>query len=213
MNNASLKVCAFALLVMLGLASCQSPKGNYPLEGIWKIERDGEGGVKIQTYFDLHQDEKGLTGEVIINDAVEIPIENVVVNDSMASFTIFWGAEFRVFPDRNMETRVLWHGKETQVTNAAKVGPDAIALPEPIALESNDDLPSNGLAQTPPMGWNSWNHFQTNVNDSLIRQIGDAMVSSGMAAAGYEYIVIDDGWEGGRDENGKIYPNTQTFPT
>src|SRR5688500_18440032 len=55
---------------------------------------------------------------------------------------------------------------------------------------------NNGLALTPPMGWNSWNRFNCNVTDALVRQMADAMVSSGMAAAGYKYINIDDCWQG-----------------
>ena len=51
-----------------------------------------------------------------------------------------------------------------------------------------------GLALTPPMGWNSWNKFQTNINEQMVMQIADAMVSSGMKDAGYSYIVLDDGW-------------------
>lgn len=55
---------------------------------------------------------------------------------------------------------------------------------------------SNGVALTPPMGWNSWNKFGCNINDALIRATVDAMVSSGMQAAGYQYINIDDCWSG-----------------
>ena len=52
------------------------------------------------------------------------------------------------------------------------------------------------------MGWNSWNKFGSAVNEELIRQTADAMVSSGMKDAGYEYINIDDTWEGERDGRG-----------
>jgi hypothetical protein len=48
------------------------------------------------------------------------------------------------------------------------------------------------IAATPPMGWNSWNRFQGSVSDAVVRQTADAMVASGMAAAGYQYVVIDD---------------------
>lgn len=72
--------------------------------------------------------------------------------------------------------------------------------------------PSNGLALTPPMGWNSWNHFGCNVSAALIRREARAMVASGMKAAGYRYVIIDDCWQGGRDRNGNIYPNRKRFP-
>ncbi len=71
----------------------------------------------------------------------------------------------------------------------------------------------NGLARTPQMGWNDWNSFGCNVNDSLIRQTADAMVSSGMAAAGYTYVNIDDCWSTrSRNANGDLVPDPQKFP-
>lgn len=68
------------------------------------------------------------------------------------------------------------------------------------------------LAKTPPMGWNSWNKFACNVSESLIMGIADAMVSSGMKDAGYEYVVIDDCWQVARDENGEIVVDKDRFP-
>ena len=54
---------------------------------------------------------------------------------------------------------------------------------------------TNGLALTPPMGWNSWNKFGTNVSEVLIKQMADAMVTNGFLEAGYQYINIDDAWQ------------------
>lgn len=88
--------------------------------------------------------------------------------------------------------------------------PDYHALPK-LTLPPLRRLPWNGLARTPPMGWNSWNRFQTNIDESTVRQIADAMVSSGMRAAGYRYIIIDDGWQGKRDAHGVLQPNAK-FP-
>ncbi|GAC1411741.1 MAG: hypothetical protein NVSMB53_07890 [Gemmatimonadaceae bacterium] len=70
----------------------------------------------------------------------------------------------------------------------------------------------NGLALTPPMGWNSWNHFGCNVSDSLIRQTADAMAASGMRDAGYRYLVIDDCWQVSRDRLGTIVADSVRFP-
>ena len=53
----------------------------------------------------------------------------------------------------------------------------------------------NGLALTPPMGWNSWNRFACNVSEDLVKSAADALLSSGMKDAGYEYVVIDDCWQ------------------
>lgn len=69
------------------------------------------------------------------------------------------------------------------------------------------------LAYTPPMGWNSWNHFACNVDETLIKQTADMMVKSGMKDAGYEYVNIDDCWQGERDEQGFIQPDPERFPS
>jgi len=69
------------------------------------------------------------------------------------------------------------------------------------------------LAPTPPMGWNSWNKFGCDVSEELIREMADAMVSSGMKEAGYGYIVIDDCWQVDRDENGQIVADPERFPS
>jgi alpha-galactosidase len=72
---------------------------------------------------------------------------------------------------------------------------------------------ANSLALEPPMGWNSWNKFGCNVDERLIRNTADAMVSSGMRDAGYEYVVIDDCWHGTRDTEGRIQPDPARFPS
>ena len=69
------------------------------------------------------------------------------------------------------------------------------------------------LALTPPMGWNSWNKFACDVNEKLIKETADAMVSNGMKDAGYVYINIDDCWQGQRDSLGFIHPDPERFPS
>jgi alpha-galactosidase len=81
-------------------------------------------------------------------------------------------------------------------------------LSNPLFSQSFDDL-----ALVPPMGWNSWNFFSCNVSESMIRAQADAMVSSGMKDAGYQYIVIDDCWQTSRDDNGTIIADPQRFPS
>ena len=71
----------------------------------------------------------------------------------------------------------------------------------------------NGLARTPPMGWNSWNKFGCNVSEKLIRGVADSMVSTGLKDAGYQYLVIDDCWQVSRDKDGNIIPDAQRFPS
>jgi alpha-galactosidase len=75
-----------------------------------------------------------------------------------------------------------------------------------------DDPVSKGLAMTPPMGFNTWNKFQCNVSEELVRGMADAMVKSGMKDAGYQYVVIDDCWQVKRDANANIVSDPQRFP-
>lgn len=75
-------------------------------------------------------------------------------------------------------------------------------------------MESKPLAATPPMGWNSWNMFGHKVNETVIRETAGAMVSSGLADCGYEYVVIDDCWsqKSGRDSHGDLVPDPERFP-
>ena len=95
-----------------------------------------------------------------------------------------------------------------------------VAAQEVLDTDPNTLAPSkdpkripNGLAQTPPMGWNSWNKFACNVNEKVIRATADAIASNGMREAGYEYVVIDDCWHGMRDANGFITEDRERFPS
>src|SRR3954469_4163986 len=77
------------------------------------------------------------------------------------------------------------------------------------AARARDD----GVARTPPMGWNSWNPFKCDVNERLIQNTADAMVASGMRDVGYQYVVIDDCWQAARDSNGTIVADWKRFPS
>jgi alpha-galactosidase len=96
-------------------------------------------------------------------------------------------------------------------------------LSRPAAAPSTTPLPSltftpteitwENLAATPPMGWNSYNHFNCDINETLIRETADAMVSSGMRDAGYQYVVIDDCWMASeRNPDGSLPPDPKKFP-
>ncbi|XP_039018245.1 alpha-galactosidase-like [Hibiscus syriacus] len=75
-------------------------------------------------------------------------------------------------------------------------------------------LMDNGLGLTPQMGWNSWNHFHCDINETLIKETADAVVSTGLAAVGYTYINLDDCWgELNRDSLGNLVPKGSTFPS
>ncbi|KAJ3682900.1 hypothetical protein LUZ60_013127 [Juncus effusus] len=73
---------------------------------------------------------------------------------------------------------------------------------------------NNGLALTPQMGWNSWNFFACNINETLIKETADALVSTGLAGLGYNYVNIDDCWSSlSRNKNGKLVPDPKNFPS
>jgi alpha-galactosidase len=84
-------------------------------------------------------------------------------------------------------------------------GPAKPGAPGHVALD-------NGVARTPPMGWNSWNHFGCNVSEQLVKETADAMVASGMRDAGYRYVVIDDCWQVARDAAGSVVADSGRFP-
>jgi alpha-galactosidase len=100
---------------------------------------------------------------------------------------------------------VLRRLSESEVTLLERLAPRKLPIPPMRAL------PPNGLARTPPMGFSTWNHFQTAIDDRTIRDVADALVATGMRDAGYVYVNIDDGWQGDRDEHGAIRPNPK-FP-
>jgi alpha-galactosidase len=87
-------------------------------------------------------------------------------------------------------------------------GVATLALGAPAAAQK--DL---SLARTPPMGWNSWNHYGCNIDEALIKATADALVSSGLRDAGYTYVNLDDCWHGARDEGGNIQPDPVRFPS
>jgi alpha-galactosidase len=88
---------------------------------------------------------------------------------------------------------------------AAPATTEATAAVEPTVEEP---------APLPPLGWNSWNTFYCNINEQMVRETADAMVSSGMAAAGYRYVVVDDCWmQDTRDGGGNLRARTDRFPS
>ena len=81
-----------------------------------------------------------------------------------------------------------------------EVSGDAVAIPK--------------VAATPPMGWNSWNTFGCGVSEQIVRAQADALVSSGLAAAGYRYVVVDDCWQApSRDASGRLTAAGDRFPS
>ena len=106
-------------------------------------------------------------------------------------------------------------GRGPQVFELARVSTEVPKplppRPAPVSLPMPGPVKANGLAKTPPMGWNSWNKFRNQVSDKMVREMADGIVKSGMRDAGYVYVNIDDTWEGHRDANGNITTNNK-FP-
>lgn len=186
------------------------------ITGRWKGEIVSPDGGRREWEFILKPDGNKLTG-IVVAPFGDIPIAEGSINGDEITFTA------NRTPGRPMTFKAKLQGEElhvnvpgargaTQEVIARRVSKDPTpAPPPPISLPTLRTLPANGLALTPPMGWNSWNKFRTRINDQLIREIADAMVSSGMQKAGYTFINIDDGWEGIRDAEGNIRSN-ERFP-
>lgn len=100
--------------------------------------------------------------------------------------------------DHGSRKERIAHRVNLSKAGAGRVGSVGLSL---------SSLAYNGLAATPPMGWNSWNKFGLQADDGLIREIAAALVESGLRDAGYVYVNIDDGWEGTRDSLGVLHPN------
>lgn len=92
-----------------------------------------------------------------------------------------------------------------KIKAANSAGSDSLT----ITLDVKDSL----HAASPPMGWMTWDIFGCNYTETILKQIADAMVSSGMRDAGYKYLIIDDCWTGTRDANGLIQPDATKFPS
>lgn len=84
----------------------------------------------------------------------------------------------------------------------------------PVAVKQQQTERTSNLAPTPPMGFNTWNTFQTNINEEMLRNMVDKFVASGMRDAGYKYFVLDDGWMSmDRDANGQLVADPKKFPS
>jgi alpha-galactosidase len=207
----------FLVAVGLVLLVAQPPAGD--LTGNWVARSPRPDGTSRDTYFNLKQDGPRITGSIRVTQFYYRIAESTGAADG---FTIVGS-----MMDGHSERRVTYQGKlvgdDLQI--ATRPRPEAAltemvahrapagegALPARIPPPALHRVPDNGLARTPPMGWNSWNKFAGRVDDAAVRGMADAMASNGMKDAGYQYINIDDTWEAGRDAQGNITTNKK-FP-
>lgn len=194
------------------------------LSGTWKGEQHFQRGAQTVTrtttcvlqasgdHFTglvlLTEDRREVVGGTIENGHLRFGLRNPFVPDSMPQpyRGTLSGGTLTVTPVR---------GRGQVALALHKVSDDTVYhLPPTMThppLPAFHPLPPNGLALTPPMGWNSWNKFHGSVNDQDVRATADLLVSTGMRDAGYVYVNIDDTWEGTRDAAGNIQPNAK-FP-
>jgi len=202
MNVIRVFLLTTAFGIFTSTARAQNITGKWTAPG--KVLDNGE---KDRQELDLHQDGNKLTATITTIGHIT-PMTGSVT-----------GTHFELFQGKDTKPRIAGDlvGRELHFTTGnqqiavpAKPGDDYPTFDHmtPPALH---DVPSNGLAKTPPMGWNSWNLFNNRVNDEIVRGIADAMVTSGMRDAGYVYVNIDDTWEGVRDAQGNLGTNSK-FP-
>jgi alpha-galactosidase len=189
------------------------------LTGNWVVAQDMHDGTERRTYFDLKQEGDRITGHI---RATQFYYSIKESKGGSEAFTLI-GSMMDGRNERAVTYQGQLQGDELHVATVAKngtVGNDTVARRAPAgegAYPKRVDLPAlhkvadNGLAKTPPMGWNSWNKFHGRVDDPSVRGMADAIASSGMKDAGYIYVNIDDTWEGSRDAAGNIQSNTK-FP-
>jgi alpha-galactosidase len=199
-----------ALLVSAFTALAQSD-----LSGIWLLRAPMIDGTVRESFLDLSQQGNTLSGSVTYGYR-KADITDGNVNGDKFHFVAGSGRRHRTFDgtlegDHLVVTETSGNGQNSNHGEARRSTKEAMAPPKPLPLPALHDVPDNGLARTPPMGWNSWNHFHTTIDDKTVREIADAMVTSGMKDAGYIYVNIDDAWQQAHDANGNMIPNKK-FP-
>jgi alpha-galactosidase len=185
------------------------------LSGIWLLRAPHQDGTFRESFLQLSQQGNTLTGSVTYNYR-KASISDGTVEGNKFHFVVGRAPRQRTFEgslegDHLTVQESSANGRNSGQGEATRSTEEAMAPPKPQALPALHEIPDNGLARTPPMGWNSWNHFHTAIDDKTVREMADAMVTSGMKDAGYVYINIDDAWQLEHDASGKIVPNKK-FP-
>ncbi len=202
----------FALLLLQASASSD-------FTGHWLSRVPRSNGEFRETSLWLKADGAALTGYMSTADG-NIAIAHGKITGNNISFEIVrdsFGEEQKTeytasFTNEQLVLHSQPNGRELTFKRVSSEAPQSMPPnPTKISLPAANDVAYNGLAKTPPMGWNSWNKFQSKVSDKLVREIADAMASNGMKDAGYVYVNIDDTWEASRDAAGNILTN-EKFP-
>jgi alpha-galactosidase len=187
--------------------------------GNWLASEEQADGTVRRTYLNLKQDGSQVTGTGRLRyNYVDIK-QSVAAGPDAYSLTANSGRPNA--PEIKIDIKLV--GDELQIETRARPNAPQVHLvahrvpagegakPARLPLPEIHKVPYNGLAKTPPMGWNSWNKFAGKVDAAAVRAAADAMVASGMKDAGYVYVNIDDTWEADRDAEGNIRTNKK-FP-
>lgn len=199
---------ALAGLAFAGLLTL--PALAQPLSGDWSgMWRTLDNGERDLVYLHLRQEGDKLSGRVTTIGHIWT-VTGTVKSGKIEIFVSPRDTKPGFTGDVDGANLRLTRGGQTFVVTPVKPTDDYPAY-EHLAVPALRSLPANGLAKTPPMGWNSWNLFNSRIDDQTVREMADAMVASGMRDAGYVYLNIDDTWEGVRDANGNLGSNKK-FP-
>src|ERR1017187_82535 len=208
-NTAGLLVAGAAgMLLAITLTACKSQQS---LTGSWTATgKTLENGEQQKAILELKQDGSQLSGTVR-GLGFQTNVKGTVNGSHFELFGVDWNDKKPFLVGDLADGKI--EGTEWGDKFVAKPATPADAFPTPPYIEppALHKVKSNGLATTPPMGWNSWNLFAEKVDDKTVRTMADAMVSSGMRDAGYIYVNIDDTWEGVRDASGVLATNHK-FP-
>ena len=221
MQTYDLRRCLAGILVLIGMAVSGARIDAAELTGTWIINIQDPNTPNAEKVMLTFTNENGVIKGVMNGTT---PLEDVKAQGDQVSFFVTLGppgspkipfAGAITADELHLKVPLTPDGKLTDVV-ARRATADEIAALEAakiakLALPPIRDVPDNGLARTPPMGWGSYNRFGLTIDDKLIRSIADALVKSGMRDAGYVYLEIDDGWQGERDPNGVLQPSPK-FP-
>jgi len=189
------------------------------ITGNWVARSPQPDGTSLDTYLDLKQVGSRITGHIRVTQFYY----NIVESTGGPDTFVLTGSMMDGHNERRVKYEVRRVGNELHVATRRRPESELVemvahpapagegVLPARLPLPALHDVPDNGLARTPPMGWNSWNKFAGRVDDQAVRAMADAIASNGMKEAGYQYVNIDDTWQGGRDAQGNIVPNKK-FP-